>query len=293
MARFTHKPEKLKSIAAKLSVLMPSASNPTDVYTSFFELYKKQYEYFTNFAEEDLIKIVIYLWSIIKTGSSNYADDIFKNIFFAGLIHPKGEKVQEECPECDGNGEILCGYCEGEGNVRCDECDGDGAIQCSNCDGDGQVEDSEGEFEDCDVCKGDGVEECSSCSGEGSNRCDECLGYGRESCQECNGIGEIETDKDGFYDVQILSWSTDIFNRCEMTQDTDEPALSEKYFDEKSSEEFIVLSSLEEGEEFKHDLDDNYYYCYDLDDSPKLFIDKRSGKFRINFNTPNINFYYK
>lgn len=52
----------------------------------------------------------------------------------------------QECSTCDGDGVVgddneECPNCEGAGNLICDECGGKGTIDCGNCDGDGTVRD--------------------------------------------------------------------------------------------------------------------------------------------------------
>jgi hypothetical protein len=45
------------------------------------------------------------------------------------------------CPECEGNGDLICGFCCGTGEGRywgtCGTCGGSGGVLCANCDGTG------------------------------------------------------------------------------------------------------------------------------------------------------------
>jgi len=289
MARFTHTPERLKSIATKLDAIVQDAETPTELFTHFMNVVKNQYDYFSNFYPHDLIKIVINLWSIKTTGDTKYADEIFENLFFAGFIRPDGRKAEKECDQCDGNGRISCDYCDGDGRLECDECDGDGNVPCGKCGGDGEDEEEDGTKVECDQCSGEGTEECDTCHGRGDVSCNNCYGDGDEECQECYGSGNVETDEDVFFDVHAVCWNKEIFERCELTKDTKKPTFDYETFQKLEKTWIMVISSDEEYHNFFHSLNEDYYYCYEIDDSPSLFIEDR--KFIKAFDVSDNDFY--
>lgn len=58
------------------------------------------------------------------------------------------DKMEDGCPYCIGNGEILCAICCGSGvgataaaggGGSCELCGGRGLVQCINCKGDGRI----------------------------------------------------------------------------------------------------------------------------------------------------------
>jgi len=59
------------------------------------------------------------------------------------------DEIYDECPECDGDGTIICWNCGGSGDAdthpddeevgECEECQGFGWIDCDWCDGNGEV----------------------------------------------------------------------------------------------------------------------------------------------------------
>ena len=60
--------DKLKRLAIKMVDLFPSEfSSPQDCYNLFQDIYKKQFDYFSYFEPENLIKLVFYLYSYKTT----------------------------------------------------------------------------------------------------------------------------------------------------------------------------------------------------------------------------------
>ena len=60
--------DKLKRLASKMVDLFPSEfSSPQDCYDLFQNIYKKQFDYFSYFEPENLIKLVFYLYSYKTT----------------------------------------------------------------------------------------------------------------------------------------------------------------------------------------------------------------------------------
>lgn len=99
-----------------------------------------------------------------------------------------------DCDVCDGEGEIDCAEDCDEGWNTCDECKGQGIVKCCDdedcydCNGDGQKE-CEGckgiGKTKCDYCDKKGKIECSQCEGDRTVECPECNGYGVSSCYKC------------------------------------------------------------------------------------------------------------
>lgn len=64
----------------------------------------------------------------------------------SGYEYCECDNGSQECSTCDGDGVVgddndECPNCEGAGNLICDECSGKGTIDCGNCDGDGTIHD--------------------------------------------------------------------------------------------------------------------------------------------------------
>ena len=183
-------------------------NSPTDVYIHIIRMSKEQPEYFFEYiGPKNLIKIIIYVWSLITTSNFKLADKIFSSMVFVELLDTKGEASTEECDNCDGRGRLYCSYCDGTGTLDCDECGGSGNQTCEECDGDGKVncDDCDGtEVIDCETCNGSGQKEdengneieCEDCYGRGTNDCLNCTN-GSELCKECNGEGDIPCDDCG------------------------------------------------------------------------------------------------
>ena len=96
------------------------------------------------------------------------------------------EAQDNECEECDGEGEVPsydCLDCE-EGQVRCEYgCNDEGQVDCDYCDGDGETT--------CNECDGDGGSDCEAygCY-DGTITCEYCDEGGYE-CSECSGDWEF------------------------------------------------------------------------------------------------------
>jgi len=99
---------------------------------------------------------------IMKVGKSRMsvvASLVFVSLFVSLFILPTGYTYDETCPECKGEGTVICRDCSGDGI-------------CRSCGGDGEI------FEDwwCAACHGSG--KCSTCEGKGWHTCIECEGTG-------------------------------------------------------------------------------------------------------------------
>lgn len=64
-------------------------------------------------------------------------------MFLVEVRKVQDKTMDESCPYCMGNGEILCGACVGStkmaGGGTCSCCNGRGLIMCINCKGDGRL----------------------------------------------------------------------------------------------------------------------------------------------------------
>ena len=70
-----------------------------------------------------------------------------------------GPREGQDCPVCNGMGEVNCPECNGRSEIRCIICNGTGENDldvCDNCQGGGMVT--------CDICDGDGRVDCPECS---------------------------------------------------------------------------------------------------------------------------------
>ena len=248
--------EKILKIASNLSSLVPE-TNLQNTFVICSEFFKKQSIYFSNFDKHDLIKLVIYVY-LLKNGRISESKYVFENLFFAGLFMPTSEKMEEQCAECGGSGEVSCETCDA-GVVTCPDCDGKSTVECEDCKGTG-VDDGE----TCFNCDGEGQLTCAYCT-DGEQPCDDCGGSSHKTCDDCRGYGEIETDKDVFLIKNIVSWDKNLRNRCELTLDTFEPTVSD---DDFYIEDLLVIYQEESSYEFSWDFNSNEYYCFALSDSP-------------------------
>jgi hypothetical protein len=151
----------------------------------------------------------------------------------------------------------------------CGECDGEGQIDCSECDGDGREMGDE-KWEPCSGCEGTGKENCDECNGDGKVSCNRCGGDGYESCNNCAGNGDIRTDELDYNLYFICTWSKSLQDRCELTENTLEPAVSEYTFD-SLRDQYIILSLNDELHmEFIDEVEINEVYCISYNDNPRL-----------------------
>lgn len=259
--------EKLKKVANKISNIMPDVSNPQETYHKFINIAKNQKVYFNHLSPENYLKVVFYIWSLKKTGDFILGDKLINNLHFANLFYTENEIHYDTCQECYGDGSNSCGECGGDGDIECHECGGSGEVDCDECGGSG--EDDEGDA--CRECQGGGKLTCGECAGNGTERCDNCGGTGSETCWDCGGTGEIETEKSKFKTMFICTWDDYIFQRCELTEDTYEPFLTENDFDE-FRDDFILLSEIESNGELDSEVKPYTIYCMDLTDNPRMVL---------------------
>jgi len=271
--------EKLQRLSAKMVGLFPeNFKSAQECYDEFRFVYKKQFEYFSNFEPSNILKLVLYIYSLKNTGNFKLAENILNKSGFASLFIMEPDYYQTECDECGGDGQFRCEYCGGDGSIECNKCIGDGTVSCDRCGGDGQVEE-EGEELECDYCYGSGEIGCDECGGSGKEECEQCDGDGSENCSTCDGDGQSETNEHEYKYYVIITWNSFIKNKCELESGTMTPALSEYDFD-RLRDEYIILGYDEEHSEFRSAVLPNDVYCANYEDEPELHK-SYSSDFRI------------
>jgi len=253
--------KKLRSLAKKLEELIPDGSTPQNVYDSLRQVMISQRDYFRLHDTQFILRLVLYIYSLKKTGDFILGQNMFEHLFFASLFSTNNQNYQESCYDCGGDGYINCDDCDGGGTVTCTNCDGEGDEPCPDCDGTGETYDDDEHEVKCDNCEGSGVVTCYTCDGEGTEGCQSCASDGTVRCDDCDGNGEIDTDEI-VYDVYYMcSWNEDFYNRCEMKENTDEPTLSNSEFF-KLEKDSIILKYYEDHSEISVELYDDVFYCF-------------------------------
>lgn len=218
--------KQLKSIKKIVNVLTRNGGkndNINDMYLKYNNLIVKQKEYFNTKSGDEILKMFLLSYSYYKTSRLDLGYEMINNSFKISCMSTELEEVYVECDECAGNGEVGCDECDSRGDVRCDECDGDGEIVCEDCDGDG-----------CEECDESGYTICEKCDGNGEISCGECGGEGFITCYKCDGNGDIESEEYRNYIIyQILTIDQNLYNLCEMYEDTLNPISEESEFYEK------------------------------------------------------------
>ena len=263
--------DRIKKLAQKMEGLLPYPETLQHLYDNLGEVMFKQKDYFEHIKPEDRIKLLFYIWSLKLSSSKDfkYGEDLLNRISFAHLFYTEGSKYIETCDECGGNGEERCDVCDGTGRLSCDECDGSSEVTCNSCDGDGR-EMGDNKWEPCSDCDGTGKEDCSNCDNSGEVTCNNCGGDGYATCDTCDGQGDIETDELNYNLYFICTWSKSLQERCELTENTLEPAVSEYTFDELRPQ-YIILSLNDEAHlEFVEEIEVNEVYCVTYNDNPFL-----------------------
>jgi len=272
--------KKLRSLAKKLEEIVDGGT-PQLIYDNLVPLMKSQSEYFKMHDKDFLVNLVFYIFSYKKTGNFDLGQKMINNLFFVNLFQPTNEYFSDTCYSCGGNGDYECDTCYGSGEEDCHNCDGVGKVDCDDCGGTGELEDDDAESEEevyhtCSFCAGTGQVECDACDGYKTEQCHNCNGNGRLSCDECDGTGEVETDELNYYVYEICSWSKNIYNRCELRMNTDEPTFSEEEFNELKKD-FLILHSYEEHDNLIDDLETDMFYCFSLDRIDTADLDISGG----------------
>lgn len=274
---------KYKKMALKMDGMISDSGvfGTQPIYDEMIKVFKSQKDYFSIFKPQELLKIVIYVYSLKKTKKFDLGDKILNSGYFATIFKLHGDKYRKSCDECSGDGSVDCHECDGSGRQTCSSCEGEGDETCTQCDGSGSVEDDEGEQETCDNCSGEGKESCIDCGGDGGVSCYDCNGSGYEPCYSCDGIGEIETDEDIYLMMDIFTWNESLKSECELSTDTDYPVMTETEYDKKM-ENTLILHTSEEHDEFIIDLnEDNYYCCYFDNGFSNIYLDGYQFKLQL------------
>jgi hypothetical protein len=264
--------EKLQRLSTKMvGLFSEDFKNAQDCYIRFNNVYKQQFEYFQNFDPSNILKLVLYIYSLKNTGNFKLAENILNKSGFASLFIMEPDYYQAKCDECGGDSSLRCGYCGGEGSIECNKCIGNGTVNCETCNGDGRIEvdGEDNEYVECDYCYGSGEVNCDECGGGGNEECNYCGGDGGENCSTCDGDGQVETNEHEYKYYVIITWNSFIKEKCELESGTMTPAFSEYDFD-RLSDEYIVLGYDEEHSEFRSDVTPNDVYCANYEDEPEL-----------------------
>ena len=262
--------DRLKRLSTKLVKQFPvkEFNDPQETYTMFSDIYIEHKDFYKTFKPEDIIKLVIYIYSYKNTKDFDYGDKILNNLAFSDLLLITEKEHIATCNECNGNGEVDCGTCGGE--VDCDTCEGDGTVSCETCNGYGTVE-KNGEEVDCDECSASGEVTCDGCAGQGSFQCDTCKVTGNETCDYCGGEGEYISDESEYDLYTIACWDKDMNDACEQSEGTPYGAFTYDYFLNRF-ERYIILNIENNHERLNDDLEMDKMYATSYDDNPRLFI---------------------
>lgn len=278
------KESKLKSIARDLYQDVKHSETPSDVYANVMEIVGQQKDYFVDYMGlKNVLKIIIYCWSLIKTGGFELGDKILNEMLFVVFLDSDLEHPIKECDDCDNSGRVPCDYCDGTGDEECGECDGDGDEICDNCGGVGEVSDDEGGMVTCDDCNGDGTLECSNCAGEGRVRCSACGGEGDFQCQTCDGLGEIENDDEYMYNITyLITWNPELKSFIGNDQNI-KNGIIETYLLNNYEEDYI-LTFIDDGEAADLNVREEVYYLIEFSDDPKLMLTGKKMYWSYNMN---------
>ena len=244
--------DKLKRLSKNVSELFSNkVRSPQQVFDIFnSQIYKSQQAYFNALGGDSIIKIVLYIFSLKKTGDFKMGDDMINKLSFASVFYTTGYYT----------------------NIDCDFCEGRGIEDCGKCDSNG--------YEDCDACGGDGEgmdgNTCRRCSGNGTETCIECNGAGEVECNECDGNGEFETDELIYIHHYICTWDNEVKTQFKLNEKTNEPAMSEYDFD-RLGDEYIVLMSTENNSELRNFVEINQVYCISYLNEINLIVSDSSS----------------
>jgi len=284
---------RLKKLASIISDEF--SDNLTKIYGSVLTFQSEHPDYFLpTYTANDTIKLVYYIYSLKKTDGFDFAEKIIPELQLAQFFdYNKVSVHQENCDNCDGDGNVTCQYCDGNGQISCDSCEGEGEVDCNMCDGDGKTEcsecDGEGDIEGetCDNCSGKGEVECDSCGASGRKTCGNCGGDGYESCDECNGNGSINCDycdSDGQIDTldfdyminEYLIFDDDLIDGLYRDWQNNTPLGHTLEFKERPT--VLLINSRWEYGQFDPSVKEYEKYCFNISpfNSTRLFY-KRKG----------------
>jgi hypothetical protein len=237
--------EKLKRLAIKMEGLFPNLKSPQHMYLEFNRKTFPQKDYLKQLKEENVIKLMFYIYSLKKTGNFALGEKILDGLFFALFLVSSGEYAETTCPVCSSYGEVDCENCENGINV------------CEDCDGSGEVE-HEGEEVACETCDGDG-----------EIKCEDCGGTGQVECPGCDGSGEVQSETDINYEILfVCSWNKELYEECYAFEDKERPIKDGREL--IGDEDSIVLTSTSDQGPIIQNLIPDALYCIYLADEPEL-----------------------
>ena len=139
--------------------------------------------YFSTNEYPEYNKLIFVVWNMLRGLSYDEAVNGLSGLNIVEIhLYTNIMDSQEQCDECEGDGNVSCSWCDGDGVVPCDYCT-NGTIDCEDCDGTGEIED-----ETCSTCQGGGELKCNECDGEGEEACSSC-DNGNVDCEICdNGM---------------------------------------------------------------------------------------------------------
>lgn len=267
--------EKLKKLSVKLSGKYKS-SKLTEIYKKLMVDVNNNDEYFSQFKAQDLLKLMLYIYSLVRTNDFKLGDNMIQDSFVGNLFEFQQDNfANESCDECGGNGYENCDACDGNGEVDCGDCDGDGKIECESCGGSGK--DDEGD--DCDACDGNGEVDCDHCDGSGRYGCRRCGGDGSDSCNECGGSGEKESEELLYMNTSFITWDKVLINSFRNSFELRKPTSIQQglaeYYDEGK---ILYLDENESNQEFSTEVEPDKLYCFSLEslNDSYLYLRKNS-----------------
>lgn len=142
--------DRVKNIAKKLYSAFDAELTMQELYNKLTDYMAKQRAYFNKaLVSDDRILLLVYIYSLLKTGDFSLGEKILNKGIFANLFHTDLDPHIINCEYCSGQGNITCQYCHGTGEIYnednddyeiCPECDGLGYVACSTCDATGEVD---------------------------------------------------------------------------------------------------------------------------------------------------------
>lgn len=261
--------KKLLLLANKLQSRVGGKSMESN-FESFQKLVKSQREYFDKIGPADTFQLFFFIYGIKRGMSEQKIRSIINNLEFLNYFVLTGEKADDTCDYCEGDGRIECEYCNGNGYETCDQCSGEGEVECNNCEGEGTILDDEGDEVQCDQCDGSGMEECGECGGESTVPCKECNGSGNEECSHCEGQGEIETNRDKFDQYLIATWNRDLVRIATDSIELEKSPFEVFEMEERFGDEYLTLKHKESSYEFEQTPLEDTVYFYFKSDEPVL-----------------------
>ncbi len=266
--------ERIKKIAKKLSANI-RWNGINLIYDDLFKrILRSHTDYFNNFSPNDMLKLVIYIYSIKNFNNTSVGDKIIENAWVGNYLRYEEDDFEDEtCDNCEGNGEIRCDNCDPDGNEECNTCSGSGSVFCESCGGDG--EDDEGG--ECDECNGTGELKCDQCEGAGLITCRSCGGDAYEICDECDGNGSIETEKLKYVNTSFMTWDPALIESFQNSYELDKPIFIDSTFEDyKDENKLLILREDIDSGKFFDFVEPDHEYCYFFDKFPSEYTFRSS-----------------